>query len=146
MAIGDANINDKVNSKATKLYIRPASTDIEYVQLQDKELRTGHPVLIEGTTSGGATGYSGTLQSTLTGTILFTTDMVSATGGFTEISTPSNGQVPTKTWRLKLTDFNGDTEIWEVDAILEDFRLFGADQGGTKYDIVLRILTEPTIT
>jgi len=144
--IGDLDINDKVNSRATKLFIRPSGSDLEYVQLQEKDLRVAHPALVEHTTSGGTTAYSGGLQSTLTGSILFTTDLEAAIGGFTEISTPANGQLPSKIWKLKLTDFNGTLQTWEVNAILEDFRINGAAEGGTKYDIALRITTEPVIT
>ena len=144
--IGDVDINDKVNSRATKLFIRPSGSDLEYVQLQDKQYRIAHPALVEHTTSGGTTAYSGGLQSTITGTILFTTDMASAVGGFSEISTPVEGQLPSKIWKLKLIDFNGLTQTWETNGILEDFTINGAQEGGTKYDVALRLTTEPTIT
>jgi len=144
--IGDVDINDKVNSKAAKLFIRPSGADIEYVQLQDKDYRNAHPALVEGTTSGGVTAYSGTLQATLTGTILFTTDLAAALGGFSELNTAVQGQLPSKIWKMKLTDFDGLTQTWQFNAVLEDFRIAGAAEGGTKYDIALRITTEPTIT
>jgi len=143
--IGDVDINDKVNTKGTKVFVRPSGADIEYIQLQDKDYRNAHPALVEGTTSGGVTAYSGTLQATLTGTVLFTTDFASAVGGFTELNTAVQGQLPSKTWKMKLTDFNGTTEEWSFSAILEDFRIIGAAEGGTKFDIGLRITTEPTI-
>ncbi len=138
--------NDRVNTRSTKLFVRPAALDIEWVELQDKELRTGHPVSVEPTTSAGVAGYSGAVASTLTGTLLFTTDVVAAVGGFTELNTTVNNNVPIKTWKLKLTDFGGTTQIWEVQAMLEDFGISGPAEGGTKFDILLRILTDPIIT
>ena len=143
--IGDVDINDKVNTKATKVFVRPSGTDIQYIQLQDKDYRNAHPALVEGTTSGGVTAYSGTLQATLTGTILFTTDFAAAVGGFTELNTPVSGQLPSKTWKVKLTDFDGLTQEWSFTGILEAFRIAGAAEGGTKYDLGIRITTEPTI-
>ncbi len=143
--IGTVSIGDKVNTRATRIFVRPSSTDIEYAQLQDKEYRNDHPALVEHTTSGGTTAYSGGLQATLTGTILFTTDFVAAVGGFTELNTPVSGQLPSKTWKVKLTDFDGLTQEWSFTGILEAFRIAGAAEGGTKYDLGIRITTEPTI-
>lgn len=134
------------NSKATRLFVRPSGLDIEYLNLQDKELSVSHPIDIQGTVNAGLVGYSGTLDGDLTGTILFTSDTASAVGGFTELNTPVNNNLPIKAWKLKITDFTGTLQTWEVKAMLEVFAISGADQGGTKYNISLKLLTEPVIT
>ena len=135
----------RVNARSTKLFIRPSSTDLEYLQLQDKNLRVSHPSSVEPTTSAGIAVYSGALNGSLTGTLLFTNDMVAAVGGYTELSTPVNGQLPTKTWKLKLTDFGSTEQVWTVSAILEDFSIDGPAEGGTKYSISMRLTAEPTV-
>ena len=138
--------NDRVNTRSTKMFVRPGGADIEYVELQDKECRIGHPVSLEPTTNAGLAGYSGALAGTLTGTLLFTTDLAAAVGGFTELNTPVNNNLPTKTWKVKLTDFGGTTQEWSFTAMLEDFGFSGPAEGATKYDMAIRILTEPVIT
>lgn len=134
----------RVNSRATKLYVRPASTDIEYLQLQDKSFTPDHPILVEPTTSAGVAAYTGALTGgTFTGTILFTSDMVAAVGGLRELATVSSTtfQRPIETWKLKLIDFAGATQTWSFTAMLEHFDLNGPAEGGTKYDVGLRVLS-----
>lgn len=143
--IGDAT--KRLNSRATKLFIRPSAADLEWLELQDKSFNPKHNILVEPTTSDGIAAYTGALNGTLTGTILFTTDMIDAVGGYKEIATVSTTtkQLPIKTWKIKTTDFANTTKQWTFTAILEDFDLNGAVEGGTKYDIVLRILSfDPT--
>lgn len=134
------------NSKAYRLFVRPSGADIEYLNVQDKSYTNSHPVTVEGTVNAGVVGYSGTLDSDLTGTILFTSDTAAAIGGFTELRTPVNNNIPIKTWKLKITDFTSTLQTWSVSAMLETFELSGPDQGGTKYNISLKCLTEPVIT
>lgn len=137
----------RVNSRATRLFIRPAAADIEYLQLQDKNFNPKHNILVEPTTSAGIAAYTGALNGTLTGTILFTNDMADAVGGYKEIGTVSatTKQLPIKTWKMKLTDFGTTEQVWTFTAILEDFSVNGVAEGGTKYDVTLRILTfDPT--
>lgn len=133
----------RVNSRATRLFIRPSGVDIEYLQLQDKNFNPKHNILVEPTTSAGIAAYTGALNGTLTGSILFTNDMAAAIGGYKEIGAvnASTKQLPIKTWKMKLTDFASLEQVWTCTAILEDFNLNGAAEGGTKYDIVLRIIT-----
>lgn len=134
----------RVNSRATKLFVRPSSTDIEYLQLQDKSFQPDHPILVEPTTSAGVAAYTGALTGgTFTGTILFTSDMADAVGGFKELATVNSStfQRPIETWKLKITDFASSQEVWSFTAMLESFNLNGPAEGGTKYDIVLRVLS-----
>ncbi len=130
-----------VNSRATKLFIRPSASDLEYVELQDKNLNPSHRVLTEVTTGAGVTAYTGALDATLTGTALFSTNMVTAVGGYKEIATinSTTKQLPIKVWKVKVVDFTGTTQTWTISGMLETFEFSGGAEGALKYDIVIRI-------
>ena len=133
---------DKVNSKAYKVYIRPTNTDIEYIQLQDKSFQPNHPIIIEPTTSGGITAYTGSLtDGSFSGTLLFTDDLIDAVGGYKQIATVNSTtfQRPINTWRLKLVDFANTSQTFEFKAMLNTFNLYSDAEGGTKYDIELTV-------
>ena len=112
-----------VNSRATRLFIRPSGTDLEYIELQDKTLNPSHRVIAEPSIGGGVVAYTGALDATLNGTALFSTNMVTATGGYKEIATVSTTtfQLPIKTWKIKIVDFANATQTWTVKGMLETF-------------------------
>lgn len=72
--------------------------------------------------------------------------MAAAVGGYTELRTRTNGELPEKTWKIKLTDKAGLTQTWSTTAILQDFSFEGPVEGGVKYNIGLKLTSEPVIT
>jgi hypothetical protein len=142
--MANVGVGQKVNSRAYTLHVRPSATDLEYIQLQDKNFEPNHPVIVEPTTSGGVTGYTGALtDGRISGTCLFTDDMLTTVGGYSELAqvNASSKNRPVKTWKLIFTDFAGGTETVTCTGMLERFSLHGPAEGATKYDIVIRILT-----
>lgn len=130
-----------VNTRATKIFIRPSGTDLEYIELQTKNLNPSHNVLVEPTTSAGIVAYTGALNGTLSGTLLFSEDMITDTGGYQLIATvdPNTLQLPVITWKIKTVDFAGITQTWTMLGMLENFELIGEAEGALKYDILIRL-------
>ena len=130
-----------VNTRATRVFIRPVSTDLEYIELQDKNLNPSNRVMVEPSIGAGVVAYTGALDAVLNGTALFSTNMITAIGGYKEIATVSSTtfQLPIKTWKIKITPFAGATQTWTVKGMLETFELKGGAEGALKYDIVIRI-------
>ena len=130
-----------VNTRATRLFIRPTGTDLEYVELQDKSLNPSNRVIVEPSIGAGVVAYTGALDAVLNGTALFSTNMVTAVGGYKEIAPIDTNtfQLPIKTWKIKVTPFSGSQQVWTVKGMLETFEFKGGAEGALKYDIVIRI-------
>lgn len=139
MSVGSTD--SLVNTRATKIFIRPDGTDLEYIELQTKNLNPSHNVLIEPTTSAGVVAYTGALNGTLSGTLLFSEDMITDTGGYKSIATVDSStlQLPITTWKIKTVDFASTTQIWTMLGMLENFELIGEAEGALKYDILIRL-------
>ena len=71
MAIGVAT--KKVNSKKMEIWV--GSSGNTWTLLQNARVSISHPVFREPTTSGGVVTYTGAADHSISGSLLFTTDL-----------------------------------------------------------------------
>lgn len=140
-------VGQEVNAKKLQVFI--GSTSNEWKLMQNARILISHPIFREPTTSGGIVTYTGAPDNSISGTLLFTRDEWdnSTTNDLKSLLTVTNGEVPSNTWLVKMTDVSGtatNTTFTFTNCKLSVADISKSVEGAVKVDITVVCPDEPT--
>jgi len=141
-------IAQRVNSQKYEVLIGASGDNL--VLLQNASLSVSHSEFREPTTGGSNVYFSGAPDNVLSGTILYTSDLVSGggTGGdINEWLTRTNGEYSLFTIVVRLTNAGGTAQTYTFTsgAKLTSLVIYKGAEGATKADVTFILSGDPVI-
>tara|TARA_R110000824_G_scaffold12908_2_gene56348 strand:- start:3612 stop:4040 length:429 start_codon:yes stop_codon:yes gene_type:complete len=142
--MADFNTGAEINAKQFEIYVGSASN--QWKILQEARVTMMHPIILEPTTGGNVSTFTGAPNHVITGTLVFTIDSwTTGTFGLDALSTVTSSEVPINDYLVKFTGIDASTTtLTFANCKLSVVDISKEVDGGVKVDITIICPSDPS--